>query len=161
MRLESYGRRVGAGAGLALAGLLVAGCGGAGGGDGEAPKSTPSSSAATRSASPAAAQPLVEMTVTGGIAGVHNRLLVRADGSYSTTTKTGAGRTGRMTPAELAELRRALEDADFARLPRNPTGSPIADGFTYEISYAGHTVTTSDPGLLPALRDVLAALPED
>lgn len=100
------------------------------------------------------------MTVTGGFAGVNDRLVVKADGTYKTYKKTGPGRSGRMTPAELAALRRALEKAEFADLPREATGSPVADGFTYRITYEGHTVTTDDRTRLPALREVFAALPD-
>ncbi|AVZ75265.1 hypothetical protein SLUN_26785 [Streptomyces lunaelactis] len=105
-------------------------------------------------------QPLVELTVTGGFAGVRNRLLVQDDGTYSTSSRTGAVRTGRMSRAELTELRRALEKADFAHLPREATGSPVADGFSYRLTYAGHTVTTDDTTRLPGLREVFAALPD-
>lgn len=148
--------------------LLAAGCAsGEGADDGgdstRAEPSAPTTPAPTTPAptTPAAARPLVHVTVTGGIAGVHNDLLVRDDGTYTTSTKTGPKGSGRMTPAELAELRRALEKADFARLPREATGSPVADGFTYRITYAGHTVTTDETTRLPALRDVFAALPDD
>nr|WP_313904672.1 protealysin inhibitor emfourin [Streptomyces sp. SLBN-118] len=145
-------------AGVLLGVLLVAGCAsGEGGDDGGNPTRSGSSAATT----PAAALPLVQVTVTGGIAGVRNDLLVRDDGTYTTSTKNGHKGSGRMTPAELAELRRALEKADFARLPRKATGSPVADGFIYRITYAGHTVTTDETNRLPALRDVFAALPGD
>lgn len=148
--------------------LLAAGCASGEGGDGgedstRARSSAPTTPAPTTPAptTPAAARPLVHVTVTGGIAGVRNDLLVRDDGTYTTSTKTGPKGSGRMTPAELAELRRALEKADFARLPGEATGSPVADGFTYRITYAGHTVTTDETTRLPALRDVFAALPDD
>ncbi|MET7620814.1 protealysin inhibitor emfourin [Streptomyces sp. NPDC005408] len=174
-------RRGGFGAaGVLLAVLLAAGCTSSGSGDGDGGSSPPGTgrggssppgtgpgSASASSAptatptTPAAARPLVAVTVTGGIAGVHNELLVRDDGTYTTSTKTGPGGSGRMTPAELTALRRALEKADFARLPREATGSPVADGFSYRITYAGHTVTTDETTRLPALRDVFAALPEE
>ena len=122
--------------------------------------SSPPASSGTAPPPPAAGRQLVAMTVTGGIAGVHNRLVVREDGTYTTTSKTGAERSGRMSPAELAELRGALKRADFARLPSTATGSPVMDGFTYRITHAGHTVTTDDTAEVPRLREVIAALPE-
>ncbi|MER5464525.1 protealysin inhibitor emfourin [Streptomyces sp. NPDC002668] len=161
-------------AGVLLAAVLTAGCAGGDGAGSPSPAESagtspaPSASAATStsasasaSANPAPARPLVGVTVTGGIAGVHNTLLVQDDGTYTTSSRTGPARTGRMTPAELAALRQALEKADFAHLPREATGSPIADGFTYRLTYAGHTVTTDDTTRLPALRAVFAALPQD
>ncbi|NUK58405.1 protealysin inhibitor emfourin [Streptomyces lunaelactis] len=144
-----------AAAGVPLAVALTAGC--AGGDAGPAARPAPAPSA---SANPAPVQPLVELTVTGGFAGVRNRLLVQDDGTYSTSSRTGAVRTGRMSRAELTELRRALEKADFAHLPREATGSPVADGFSYRLTYAGHTVTTDDTTRLPGLREVFAALPD-
>ncbi|MEV6399882.1 hypothetical protein AB0M39_34705 [Streptomyces sp. NPDC051907] len=122
------------------------------------PAKTPSD---TPSRTPDAARTLVETTVTGGYAGVHDRLVVKDDGSYTTTSRGGSSRSGQMTPAELTALREALEKADFARLPSEATGSPIADGFTYRITHAGRTVTTDDLNRLPALRAVFAALPAD
>ncbi|MGW1494110.1 protealysin inhibitor emfourin [Streptomyces sp. NPDC002402] len=150
-------------AGMLLGVLLAAGCASGEGGDGggDSTRAEPSAPTTPAPTTPAAARPLVHVTVTGGIAGVRNDLLVRDDGTYTTSTKTGPKGSGRMTPAELAELRRALEKADFARLPDEATGSPVADGFTYRITYAGHTVTTDERTRLPALRDVFAALPDD
>ena len=122
------------------------------------PPRTPSN---TPTRTPDAARTLVETTVTGGFAGVHDRLVVKDDGTYTTTSRGGSSRSGQMTPAELTALREALEKADFARLPAEATGSPIADGFTYRITHAGRTVTTDDVNRLPALRAVFAALPAD
>ncbi|MGI5402856.1 protealysin inhibitor emfourin [Streptomyces sp. CA-135486] len=164
-------------AGVVLALALAAGCGAPAEGDGvddggAAPRtsspSSPSPGAASpsgppspsASTSPVPARTLVEMTVTGGFAGVNDRLVVQNDGTYKTYKKAGPGRSGRMSPAELAALRRALEKADFAHLPREATGSPVADGFTYRITYEGHTVTTDETARLPALREVFAALPD-
>ncbi|MEU9010391.1 protealysin inhibitor emfourin [Streptomyces sp. NPDC048479] len=160
MRLITRARR--GTAGVLLAAALTAGCAGGGGAGSPGPAESASASPApSPSATPAPARPLVGMTVTGGIAGVHDTLAVRDDGTYTTSSRTGPARTGRMTPAELTELRTALEKADFARLPRKATGSPIADGFTYRLTYAGHTVTTDDTTRPPALRAVFAALPQD
>ncbi|WP_405806142.1 hypothetical protein OG729_13040 [Streptomyces sp. NBC_00210] len=164
--------------GMVLALGLAAGCGASASGDGgddggsapgtssassPSPSGAPSTSGApspTASTSPVPARTLVEMTVTGGFAGVNDRLVVQDDGTYKTYKKTGPGRSGRMTPAGLAALRRALEKADFAHLPREATKSPVADGFTYRITYEGHTVTTDDTARLAALREVFAALPD-
>ncbi|WP_405998543.1 hypothetical protein [Streptomyces sp. NBC_00829] len=177
MRRDRFGA-----AGVLLAALLAAGCTPGTSGEEDdgsraprptiaspSPSAPPSTSQAPGgTASPTASAPtpatpartLVEMTVTGGIAGVRNRLVVRDDGTYTTSSKAGPGGAGRMTPAELTKLRGALEKADFARLPSESHGSPVADGFTYRITYAGHTVTTDDTARVPALREVFAALPE-
>ncbi|TXS50104.1 hypothetical protein [Streptomyces sp. t39] len=148
------------GAAVLLAGALAAaGCGTAGqsGGRAGAPSPAPAASSA---APPALAPALVELSVTGGLAGVRDVVLVREDGTYSTYRKGGKQGSGRMTPAELNRLRDALEAARFPTLPREATPAPVADGFTYRITHRGHAVTTADPVPLPELGAVLSALPD-
>ncbi|MFI6641296.1 hypothetical protein [Streptomyces sp. NPDC050504] len=155
-------------AGLVLAALLTAGCGGADGNDGndghDGQTVKPSASrggqgSPSAPAPPASRGPLVEVTVTGGFAGIHRVLEVRGDGSYTERRSGEQDRTGRMSPAGLAELRTALAGADFARLPRRATHNPVRDGFSYEIEYGGRKVTTYDEVDSAALRAVIGALP--
>ncbi|MCZ0981273.1 hypothetical protein O1L60_26210 [Streptomyces diastatochromogenes] len=47
----------------------------------------------------------------------------------------------------------------FALVPERPTGSPIPDGFQYEVTYRGRTVVADDGERPPALQRVFAALP--
>lgn len=103
---------------------------------------------------------LVEVVVNGGLAGVRNRLVVHDDGSWTSQSGSKPPRTGRQTPAEVAELRAALEDPAYARVPARPTGSPVADGFQYFITYRHHLVVAGDGERPPALQRVFAALPE-
>lgn len=143
-----------------LAGALAAGgCGTAAPGGDPAPGST-ASRTALPAPSPAAAGTLVELSVTGGLAGVRDVVVVREDGTYLTYRKQGKGDSGRMEPAELTRLRDALAAARFPALPAEVTPAPVADGFTYRLTHRGHAVTTSDPVPLPELKAVLAALPE-
>ncbi|WP_329099056.1 hypothetical protein [Streptomyces sp. NBC_01439] len=110
---------------------------------------------------PAPGETLVRVTRTGGFAGQTHTLIVKGDGSF---TRLDAGAkptgTGKLTGAELARLRTALREADFARLPRVATGGPtIYDGYYYAFVHDGHEVT-SDQGSLPeVLAKVLDALP--
>ncbi|MET9438947.1 hypothetical protein [Streptomyces sp. NPDC006551] len=103
---------------------------------------------------------LVEVNVSGGLAGVANQLIVRYDGSYTTRSGTGPPRTGRMTPAEVAELRTALEAPAYAAVPARPTGEPVADGFQYVVSYRHRVIVAGDGGRPAALERVFAALPD-
>ncbi|MFD5099070.1 hypothetical protein [Streptomyces albidochromogenes] len=99
-------------------------------------------------------------TVTGGIDGRHQSVLVNADGSY--TTLSGAKEVGRgkMKPAEFAELRKALAESDFTKLPRiNMSSRPIADGLTTAVVHAGHEVVTDGSKPVPALDRIITALP--
>ncbi|MFD0427230.1 hypothetical protein ACFQ60_01050 [Streptomyces zhihengii] len=109
--------------------------------------------------SPDPAATLVELSVTGGFAGVRDVVVVREDGTYASYRKQGKGDSGRMEGAELDRLKDALDAARFTALPAEVTSAPIADGFTYRITHRGHAVTTSDPVPLPELKAVLAALP--
>ncbi|MFE7384833.1 hypothetical protein ACFU9F_31240 [Streptomyces zhihengii] len=146
-----------------LAGALAAGgCGTAGRGGGPAGDPSPgatASSTAPPASAPAPAATLVELSVTGGFAGVRDVVVVREDGTYLSHRKQGKVTSGRMEAAELDRLRDALDAARFTALPAEVTSAPIADGFTYRITHRGHAVTTSDPVPLPGLSAVLAALP--
>ncbi|MET9721370.1 hypothetical protein [Streptomyces zaomyceticus] len=114
----------------------------------------------TPTADPRPNEVLVEVVVNGGLAGVRNRLVVHHDGSWTSRSGTKPPRTGQQTPAEAAELRAALEDPAYAKVPERPTGSPIADGFQYYVTYRHHLVVADDGDRPPALRRVFAALPE-
>ncbi|WP_157850797.1 hypothetical protein [Streptomyces exfoliatus] len=103
---------------------------------------------------------LVEVVVNGGLAGVRNQLVVHHDGTWTSRSGTKPPRTGRMTPAEAAELRAALEDPAYARVPGRPTGAPLPDGFQYFITYRHRLVVADDGERPPALQRVFDALPE-
>lgn len=150
------GKRYGAAALLAAV-VTVTGCGQAPATPADAP-ATASPTAGTRE--PAPQEVLVEVVVNGGFAGVSNKLVVHYDGTYTTRTGTKAPKSGRMTPAEVAELRAALEDPAYAKVPARPSGSPIADGFTYAVTYAHRLVIAGDGERPPALDRVFKALPE-
>ncbi|MGW7369662.1 hypothetical protein ACWGI8_41125 [Streptomyces sp. NPDC054841] len=178
-------RRITGAAGLLAAALLVSGCDGGGAAKG-APDSTASSAPATASpSSPSSPTPssspspspsgaptsalapaptgkverLVAATMTGGIDGRHESVIVRGDGSYTRLGRGKPDESGRLTPAELATLRKALSDADFPRLPRISMGDPVPDGRVYAIIYGGREVVTGDPAPPPALGKVISALP--
>ncbi|MFF5785037.1 hypothetical protein ACFY8P_08735 [Streptomyces sp. NPDC012693] len=109
---------------------------------------------------PQSQEVLVEVVVNGGLAGVRNQLVVHHDGSWTSRSGTKPPRTGRMTPAETAELRAALEDPAYARVPARPTGDPVPDGFQYLITYRHRLVVAGDGERPPALQRVFAALPD-
>ncbi|MFE0649643.1 hypothetical protein ACFVZH_13755 [Streptomyces sp. NPDC059534] len=130
-----------------------------------APPADPSAGAATTvpatpSQDPQPGEVLVEVVVNGGLAGVRNQLVVHYDGTWTSRSGTKPPRTGRQTPAEAAELRAALEDPAYARVPERPTGSPIPDGFQYYVTYRHRLVVAGDGERPAALQRVFAALPE-
>ncbi|MFJ3581027.1 hypothetical protein ACIPPS_02155 [Streptomyces sp. NPDC090127] len=103
---------------------------------------------------------LVEVVVNGGLAGVRNQLIVHYDGGYTSRSGTESPRGGRMTGAEVAELRAALEDPAYAKVPARPSGPPVADGFQYVFTHRYRVVVAGDGARPPALQRVFEALPD-
>ncbi|MEU3303533.1 hypothetical protein ABZ729_27525 [Streptomyces sp. NPDC006678] len=102
---------------------------------------------------------LVTFTESGGIDGRHNSLVVYEDGRFLRVAPRSPDRPGRMTPADLAALRAALDDVDFSRLRSRPTGPPVMDGLTRVVVHDGHTAVDDGTDTPAALADVYAALP--
>jgi hypothetical protein len=123
------------------------GAGGAGGAGGNA--STPPRSGV-----------LVTYRVSGGFAGVDERLVVSRDGTVVYTSGQAPPERGRLTADERAALVEALEASDFATLPRDTVDPHVADAFVYEVTYAGRRVRTSDGAIPPRLAPVLDLLRE-
>lgn len=123
------------------------------------PSTPPSTRPSPASTPPARHGQLLKMVVSGGFAGLHNELVVKEDGSYTSTSRDGKTTTGTLAPDALARLRTALKDADFAHLPPRPTGRPVADALMYQFTYEGRVVLTDDVHQGPALRNVRANLP--
>lgn len=110
---------------------------------------------------PAATETLVTVTRSGGFAGRTHTLAVASDGAW---TRQGARAepegTGRLSAAQLTRLRTAVQEADFAHLPRpTKSGGTVFDGFTYTFVRGTLRVVTDDGSVPPALTKVLDALP--
>lgn len=127
-----------------------------------APATTSATTPATSSATPpAATETLVRVSRSGGFAGQTHTLIVKGDGSWARLdTQAEPEGTGKLSEAELATLRTALREADFAHLPRIATGDPkVYDGFVYAFVHGGFEVAADQEALAPALKKVLDALP--
>jgi hypothetical protein len=103
---------------------------------------------------------LVAYERQGGIAGFHDQLVVRSDGSYTFTGRYRSSGTATLWAAELSDLRQLLQSAGFARIPSD---SPlrIADGFIHIIRYDAHEVRAGDgniPSTLQPVVDLLGAI---
>lgn len=113
-------------------------------------------------------QPLVELRVAGGIAGVTQRLVIFEDGLARVEVGAG-GRVhesfcARLEEGQLREIRDTLEAAGFEHLQREyvPT-LPLHDGYAYSVTYRGFSVRTLDPledAAPPGLRAVIGLLQE-
>jgi len=78
---------------------------------------------------------------SGGVAGLHEGLLVRRNGT-GTLTPT-RGRPRRLSRADTARVRAALRELDFRGLkPRYgpPEGTVVADGIDYRFRAGGRTI---------------------
>ena len=106
-----------------------------------------------------AGRQLVDYHRSGGIAGFDDRLTVSPSGVGVHTPRSGVPRVFRVSPAALADLKRALEATDFGSLdPSYLPTTPIADAFSYTITHIGRTVVTSDGAVPAALAPVIAEL---
>ncbi|MFJ2740295.1 hypothetical protein ACIO3O_11555 [Streptomyces sp. NPDC087440] len=125
-----------------------------------APAPPPATDPQPSASLPPQGERLVTATVSGGIDGRHRSVLVSNDGSYTTLDRKKPPKTGRMGAKDLAELKDALADSDFAKLPRvSMADPPIMDGITTAVIYQGHEVATDGMKKLPKLDRVIAALP--
>jgi hypothetical protein len=83
----------------------------------------------------------------GGFAALESHFSVHRDG---TITSDGYASTRKLTSARMTALRDALADARFATLEREyESDTPIADGYTFRITYAGRTVRIEEDAALP------------
>lgn len=102
---------------------------------------------------------LVDFARQGGLAGVSDRLVIRDNGAFTLTRLRPrvVSRAGRLTSAELAGLRQALQQAGFSSLPKVEKGDGT-DVFTYSVLYDGYQIVAQDGAMAPSLRPVVSAL---
>jgi hypothetical protein len=103
---------------------------------------------------------LVTFDRTGGIGGVRDHLVVTDEGKARVITKrVPEGREITLDQAEMAELRRVLEDARFDKLQSSSKGSNrVPDAFHYVLEHDGHKVTITDEAVPARLRPVVTML---
>lgn len=94
---------------------------------------------------------LVTLRVTGGVAGGDDELTVARSGRVTLTVhrpRRRRPRSGRLDPAQLADLERLVDRTDFetARARAERAGSPVhlADGRTYRITAGDRALSTHD-----------------
>jgi hypothetical protein len=100
---------------------------------------------------------------SGGVAGIHDTLVVRADGTGTFTPRDGAGEE--LTADETARVRSALRELVFAGLHLRyepPNGTQVADGIDYTFSAGGDTIVVEEmaedvPEALDELKAAAAA----
>ena len=85
----------------------------------------------------------VRYEVSGGFAGLDDRLLLRADGRARLTRRAGKPRRFRVSARDRRALARAFDRAGFASVRSDPEPEG-ADLLTFRISYLGHSASTND-----------------
>jgi hypothetical protein len=80
------------------------------------------------------------LTRSGGIAGFVDTVQIAEDGTAQITSKNGQTYACTPDPAALDRLRAI----DLAAVGSGPPKSPIADGFTYSVSWAGGSAMAGD-----------------
>ncbi|TDC20155.1 hypothetical protein E1265_22625 [Streptomyces sp. 8K308] len=71
-------------------------------------------------------------------------ITVAADGAV-TVERRGGVEERRLDDRKLAELTGLLAGQEFAALPADVVGSPVADAFTYAFRHGGHRVRAETP----------------
>lgn len=120
------------------------------------PTTLPPTTTTTR---PAVLAGPVSYSITGGIAGISDRLVISADGGadFQSGTKNVNFTVAR---AQLMRLATALTDADFPSLA-SVYGFAVPDGFEYRVSYVGKTVLIFGSAEPSRLRPALAILAQE
>jgi hypothetical protein len=113
-------------------------------------------------ATPATAAPRLVVERSGGIAGVHDRLVIGPHGAARVTHRDGT--TQRLPASRTRAVRSALRAARFATLATayRPRGV-VNDGFVYDLRAGGHRVHVEQgadgvPQRLQALIDAAGRL---
>jgi hypothetical protein len=122
-----------------------------------APASTPPSASTSAGSGQSVGDTLLIFTRTGGLAGTNDRLVVRPDGAWTLTTKSGT-KEGKLTPTELTALKSTLDQVGFSKLPKVNGNGNVADGYKYTVSYGGDEVSAEDGAVPAALQPVINTL---
>ncbi|MFC8615775.1 hypothetical protein ACFT9M_05050 [Micromonospora purpureochromogenes] len=101
------------------------------------------------------------LTRSGGFAGGAETVTVEPDGRWTATGRTGATRTGQLSPADLDRLRALAGSAPSGGGPARPDVR-CADTYTYRLTIGANTVEWTDcpsgpqpPAAASALADLL------
>jgi hypothetical protein len=99
------------------------------------------------------------MTVSGGIAGVNQEVILRGDGTVR-TSENGEPVVRRTSAAQFSELRTLLADPALADVPAFTLNMGAADMFQYALQFNGRTVVTDRSSEQPPLDRLIEALSE-
>jgi hypothetical protein len=105
---------------------------------------------------PALSLPPIEITRTGGFAGVHETLSITSDGHWS-----GSAGTGQLDAAARTRLSSIVVDPAFLAQIAAAKPDRCCDMFQYELRVGDQTYVFGEPDLGPLLTELLALLSDE
>ena len=119
--------------------------------------SAAASSSAAVSTLPSGALTLT-LVRTGGFVGVNQTITIAADGSWTYVDKrAGTTSTGRLSPDQVAQLVKLLQDPALAQDLRQPSGVVCSDAFEYAVTMGSLSAMVEDCGQVrPSVDAVLS-----
>ena len=105
------------------------------------------------------------LTRTGGFAGVHDEIVIDADGGWRATDRAGNQRTGRLTDQQRDNLRALAADPRLTgEAARSPAPTRCADVYNYALTVntlrIGFVDCHTDADPPPAARAIVTAVTE-
>jgi hypothetical protein len=94
---------------------------------------------------------------TGGFVGVNQTITIAADGSWTYVDKrAGTTSTGKLSPDQVAQLVKLLQDPALAQDLRQPSGVVCSDAFEYAVTLGSLSAMVEDCGQVrPSVDAVL------
>ncbi|GAA0954394.1 hypothetical protein [Virgisporangium aurantiacum] len=136
---------------IGLLGFTLVGCG--------ADSDDNSGAAAPKRPALAPGEELVRYSRVGGEPLVDDELTVQPDGSFTVEQDGKGSASGKLTEAELAALEKVFTDNGFDKIDSDLTrnSSTDMDKPSYDIRYAGHSVTIIHGNRTSALQPIIDA----
>jgi len=112
------------------------------------------------------ANTLLDLSITGGFAGISSRVRIADDGAIEASRSTdGRHATGRLSAEDLARVRAAVESARLAELPAHSITENAADLFFYDVTDFGGErpirVVADDLAMTPGLTALIRILRDE
>ena len=123
---------------------------------GSASAPAPSSASGGATTLPSGALTLT-LVRTGGFVGVNQTITIAADGSWTYVDKrAGTTSTGKLSPDQVAQLVKLLQDPALAQDLRQPSGVVCSDAFEYAVTMGSLSAMVEDCGQVrPSVDAVL------
>ncbi|GAA4358711.1 protealysin inhibitor emfourin [Angustibacter luteus] len=148
-----------------LGGVLVLGAGACGSEQpgpaaGTTSGTTSGTTAATSTGTPGVLAGPVVLTRTGGIAGMHDAVVLNPDGTYTVSRKVGEPVTRTADPAQVKAIADAVEQANLPALPASTPDTTTSDQIYYKLSVGSRTYVINGTQTPEEVKPLIEALGE-